>query len=106
MPWRDFQGRGRLSHALAMNLRGMMPLDTTRAGSPVHRPGKYEGPGGVAPGRVVCHAQSSPPAQPMRLLFSSIHSDLDPSGGAAPETRELLAARRMDCRAFCARIDS
>ena len=43
----------------------------------------------------------------MRLLFSSVHSDLDPSGGAAPATRELLellTARGMDCRAFCAGV--
>jgi hypothetical protein len=34
----------------------------------------------------------------MRLLFSSIHCYLDPSSGAALCTRELLAARGMDCR--------
>jgi glycosyltransferase involved in cell wall biosynthesis len=37
----------------------------------------------------------------MRLLFASIHSYLDPSGGAALSTRELLellAARGADCR--------
>jgi len=37
----------------------------------------------------------------MRLLFASIHCYLDPSGGAALFTRELLellAARGMDCR--------
>jgi hypothetical protein len=37
----------------------------------------------------------------MRLLFSSIHSYLDPSSGAALCTRELLellAGRGMDCR--------
>ena len=40
----------------------------------------------------------------MRLLFASIHSYLDPSGGAALATREmleLLTARGMDCRALC-----
>ena len=40
----------------------------------------------------------------MRLLFSSIHSYLDPSSGAALATRELLellTARGMDCRALC-----
>ena len=40
----------------------------------------------------------------MRLLFSSIHSYLDPSSGAALATRELLellAARGMDCRVLC-----
>ncbi len=39
----------------------------------------------------------------MRLLFSSVHCDLDPSGGAALCTREMLeplAARGMDCRAL------
>jgi hypothetical protein len=30
------------------------------------------------------------PRSPMRLLFAPIHSDLDPSNGAAPATRELL----------------
>ena len=42
--------------------------------------------------------------QPMRLLFTSIHSYLDPSSGAAVATRELLevvAARDMDCRVLC-----
>jgi serine/threonine-protein kinase len=41
----------------------------------------------------------------MRLLFASIHGDLDPSGGAALSTRELrelLAARGADCRALTA----
>ena len=41
----------------------------------------------------------------MRLLFASIHSYLDPSGGAALSTRELLemlAARDADCRALTA----
>ena len=40
----------------------------------------------------------------MRLLFSSIHSYLDPSSGAALATRELLellASSGMDCRALC-----
>jgi hypothetical protein len=39
----------------------------------------------------------------MRLLFASIQCYLDPSGGAAPCTRELLeapAARGADCRAL------
>ena len=43
----------------------------------------------------------------MRLLFASIHSDLDPSGGAALSTRELLellAARGADCRALTAGV--
>jgi hypothetical protein len=37
----------------------------------------------------------------MRLLFASIHGYLDPSGGAALCTRELLeapAAWQADCR--------
>src|SRR5579872_1710099 len=41
---------------------------------------------------------------PRRLLFASIHCYLDPSGGAALSTRELLellAARGWDCRALC-----
>ena len=41
------------------------------------------------------------------LLFASIHSDLDPSGGAALSTRELLellAARGADCRALTAGV--
>jgi hypothetical protein len=43
----------------------------------------------------------------MRLLFASTHSYVDPSGGAAlctKELLELLAARGMDCRVFCAGI--
>jgi hypothetical protein len=43
----------------------------------------------------------------MRLLFASIHSYLDPSGGAALSTRELLellAARGADCRALTAGV--
>jgi glycosyltransferase involved in cell wall biosynthesis len=43
----------------------------------------------------------------MRLLFSSIHSYLDPSGGAALSTRELLellAARGADCRVLTAGV--
>ena len=43
----------------------------------------------------------------MRLLFASTHSYLDPSSGAALCTRELLellAARGMDCRVFCAGV--
>jgi hypothetical protein len=43
----------------------------------------------------------------MRLLFASIHSHLDPSGGAALSTRELLellAARGADCRALTAGV--
>ncbi len=44
-----------------------------------------------------------------RLLFSSIHSYLDPSSGAALATRELLellAARGWDCRALtCGVLD-
>jgi hypothetical protein len=39
-----------------------------------------------------------PPRYPMRLLFASVHCYLDPSSGAALCTRELLAARGMDCR--------
>jgi hypothetical protein len=38
------------------------------------------------------------PRYPMRLLFASIHCYVDPSSGAALCTRELLAARGMDCR--------
>jgi hypothetical protein len=44
---------------------------------------------------------------PMRLLFASIHSYLDPSGGAALSTRELLellSARGADCRALTAGV--
>jgi glycosyltransferase involved in cell wall biosynthesis len=40
----------------------------------------------------------------LRLLFASIHCYLDPSGGAALSTRELLellAARGWDCRVLC-----
>jgi hypothetical protein len=47
----------------------------------------------------------SPREPPMRLLFDSIHSYLDPSGGAALSKRELLellAARCADCRALTA----
>jgi hypothetical protein len=43
----------------------------------------------------------------MRLLFSSIHSYLDPSSGAALATREmleLLAGRGMDCRVLSAGV--
>ncbi len=43
----------------------------------------------------------------MRLLFSSVHCYLDPSGGASLCTRELLellAARGMDCRVLTAGI--
>jgi glycosyltransferase involved in cell wall biosynthesis len=43
----------------------------------------------------------------MRVLFSSIHCLLDPSGGAAIATRELLellASRGMECRAFTAGV--
>jgi hypothetical protein len=43
----------------------------------------------------------------MRLLFASIHSYLDPSGGAALSTRELLemlAARGADCQALTAGV--
>ena len=43
----------------------------------------------------------------MRLLFASIHSYLDPSGGAALSTRELLellAARGADCRVLTAGV--
>ena len=43
----------------------------------------------------------------MRLLFASIHSYLDPSGGAALSTRELLellAAHGADCRALTAGV--
>ena len=44
-----------------------------------------------------------------RLLFSSIHSYLDPSSGAALATRELLellTARGWDCRALtCGVLD-
>jgi hypothetical protein len=43
----------------------------------------------------------------MRLLFSSIHCYLDPSGGAALCTRELLealAARGADCRVLSAGV--
>jgi glycosyltransferase involved in cell wall biosynthesis len=43
----------------------------------------------------------------MRLLFSSIHSYLDPSSGAAMATRELLellAVRGMDCRVLSAGV--
>lgn len=43
----------------------------------------------------------------MRLLFASIHSYLDTSSGAAlctKELLELLAARGMDCRVFCAGV--
>jgi hypothetical protein len=43
----------------------------------------------------------------MRLLFSSIHSYLDPSSGAALCTRELLellAARGADCRVLSAGV--
>jgi hypothetical protein len=43
----------------------------------------------------------------MRLLFASIHSYLDPSGGAALSTRELLellAARGTDCRVLTAGV--
>jgi len=41
----------------------------------------------------------------MRRLFASIHSDLDPSSGAALATREVLelqAGREMDCRVLSA----
>ena len=44
---------------------------------------------------------------PMRLLFASIHSYLDPSSGAALATRELLellAGRGIDCRALSAGV--
>jgi hypothetical protein len=44
---------------------------------------------------------------PTRLLFYSIHSDLDPSSGAALCTRELLealAARGADCRVLTAGV--
>src|SRR5579885_1071380 len=44
-----------------------------------------------------------------KLLFASIHCDLDPSSGAALATRELLellAARGWDCRALsCGILD-
>ncbi len=43
----------------------------------------------------------------MRLLFASIHSYLDPSGGAVLSTRELLeflAARGADCRVLTAGV--
>jgi hypothetical protein len=43
----------------------------------------------------------------MRLLFSSIHSYLDPSSGAAVATRELLevlTARGADCRVLTAGV--
>src|SRR3954449_6403628 len=43
----------------------------------------------------------------MRLLFASIHSYLDPSGGAALSTREMLemlAARGADCRVLTAGV--
>src|SRR5438105_3648260 len=43
----------------------------------------------------------------MRLLFASIHSYLEPSGGAALSTRELLAllaTRGADCRALTAGV--
>jgi hypothetical protein len=47
------------------------------------------------------------PRCPMRLLFASIHSYLDPSSGAALATREmleLLAGRGMDCRVLSAGV--
>src|SRR5947209_99430 len=43
----------------------------------------------------------------MRLLFASIHGYLDPFGGAALSTRELLemlAARGADCRVLTAGV--
>jgi hypothetical protein len=43
----------------------------------------------------------------MRLLFASILSNLDPSGGVALSTRELLellSARGADCRALTAGV--
>jgi hypothetical protein len=43
----------------------------------------------------------------MRLLFSSIHSYLDPTSGAALCTRELLellAGRGVDCRVLCTAV--
>ena len=55
----------------------------------------------------LCDDQSLRSERPVRLLFSSIHSYLDPSGGAAMATRELLellTAAGMDCRAFCAGV--
>jgi hypothetical protein len=44
---------------------------------------------------------------PMRPLFASIQSNLDASSGAAMRTKELLellGARGMVCRAFCAGV--